>query len=118
MITLSTGRHAESGLTRRSWLGLLATPWLGHRTRSASGAAGEGAARTAGFGRAKSVLLVYTSGGQSQLDLWDPKPLAPREVRGEFDSIATSVPGTFLGEHLPQVARLADRFALIRSMSH
>jgi hypothetical protein len=118
VITLSTGRHSAAGLTRRGWLGLLATQLLGRSTRSAWGAAGEGVTRAAGFGRAKSVLLVYTSGGQSQLDLWDPKPLAPREVRGEFESIATSVPGTFLGEHLPQVARLADRFSLIRSMSH
>lgn len=71
-----------------------------------------------GFGRARSVILVYASGGQSQLEMWDPKPDAPLEVRGEFDAIPTAVPGTFLGEHLPHLARLADRYAIVRSVSH
>ena len=71
-----------------------------------------------GFGRAKSVLLVYTSGGQSQLEMWDPKPLAPLQIRGEFGTIATSVPGTILGEHLPRVAQLAHKYCIVRSMSH
>jgi hypothetical protein len=71
-----------------------------------------------GFGRAKSVILVYTNGGQSQLDTWDPKPDAPAEIRGEFEAIRTAVPGTLLAEHFPKLARLADRFTIIRSMSH
>lgn len=71
-----------------------------------------------GFGRAKSVVLVYCNGGQSQLEMWDPKPGAPLEVRGEFGSIATAVPGVRFGEHLPRLARLADRFTLVRSVSH
>src|SRR3954471_15410617 len=71
-----------------------------------------------GFGRARSVILVYANGGQSQLETWDPKPDAPREVRGEFGAIATAVPGTFLGEHLPRMARLADRYTIVRSVSH
>ena len=68
--------------------------------------------------RAKSVIVVFASGGQSQLEMWDPKPQAPREVRGEFGHISTAVPGTILGEHLPHLATLADKYALIRSMSH
>jgi hypothetical protein len=71
-----------------------------------------------GFGRARSVVLIYANGGQSQLETWDPKPDAPREVRGEFGAIATAVPGTFLGEHLPRLARLADRYTIVRSVSH
>lgn len=71
-----------------------------------------------GFGRAKSVIVVFTSGGQSQIDTWDPKPEAPAEVRGVFQPIASSVPGTFLCEHLPRVAALADRYTLVRTMSH
>jgi hypothetical protein len=71
-----------------------------------------------GFGRARSVILVYASGGQSQLEMWDPKPEAPLEVRGEFVAIPTAVPGTFLGEHTPRLARLADRYAIVRSVSH
>ena len=68
--------------------------------------------------RAKSVIVVFASGGQSQLEMWDPKPEAPAEVRGEFRPIATSVPGTLLTEHLPEMARLADKYTLIRTMSH
>ncbi len=71
-----------------------------------------------GFGRAKSVLLVYANGGQSQLETWDPKPDAPREVRGEFGAIASAVPGVFLGEHLPRLARLTNRVTIVRSLSH
>ena len=60
--------------------------------------------------RAKSVLVVFTSGGQSQLDTWDPKPDAPAEVRGAFGTIPTALPGLRFCEHLPRLAKLADRF--------
>src|SRR5437879_5149696 len=46
-----------------------------------------------GFGRARSVILLYLHGAPSQIDLWDPKPDAPSSIRGEFRPIATSVPG-------------------------
>lgn len=72
----------------------------------------------AGFARAKSVLVIFASGGQSQLETWDPKPDAPAEIRGEFASIATAVPGTRICEHLPRVARLAKRYTIVRTMSH
>lgn len=75
-------------------------------------------AKPPGFGRAKSVIVLYASGGQSQLDTWDPKPDAPEAIRGEFNSIATSVPGVRICEHLPRVARLADRYTIVRSLSH
>lgn len=71
-----------------------------------------------GVRRVRSVVVVFTSGGQSQLEMWDPKPEAPLEIRGEFRAIPTSVPGTLLGEHMPRLAALAHRFTLIRSMSH
>jgi Protein of unknown function (DUF1501) len=71
-----------------------------------------------GFGRAKSVLVVIASGGQSQLETWDPRPDAPASVRGDFGTIETSVPGTFLCEHLPRLAKLAHRYAIVKSMSH
>ncbi|MCO6455956.1 MAG: DUF1501 domain-containing protein [Pirellulaceae bacterium] len=71
-----------------------------------------------GFGRAKSVIVLYASGGQSQLDTWDPKPAAPDHVRGEFAAASTAVPGLAFCEHLPRVARLADRLTVIRSLSH
>jgi Protein of unknown function (DUF1501) len=94
-------------------LGSLLWPISGIRA-----AAGNRGAAAPGFGRAKSVILVYTNGGQSQLDTWDPKPDAPAEVRGEFAAVQTAVPGTLLSEHFPRLARLADRFTIIRSMSH
>lgn len=71
-----------------------------------------------GFGRAKSVILVFASGGQSQLDMWDPKPAAPLEIRGAFDSIATSISGVHFCEHMPQIASIADRLCIVRNMSH
>src|SRR5688572_11870926 len=61
-------------------------------------------AASPGFGRAKSVILVYCCGGQSQFETWDPKPDAPDVVRGAFEAVPTAVPGTFIGEHLPRIA--------------
>ena len=57
--------------------------------------------------RAKGVILLMLQGGMSHLESWDPKPNAPAEVRGEFGSIATSVPGLRVGEYLPHLARQA-----------
>jgi hypothetical protein len=104
-------------LDRREWLrvgglaglGLLAGP---RRLPAAAPQA------PPGFGKAKSVLLVFTGGGQSQLDTWDPKPDAPEEIRGAFRPIATSVPGTFVCEHVPRLAALAHLYTVVRSVSH
>lgn len=71
-----------------------------------------------GFGKAKSVLIVLLSGGPSQLDTLDPKPDAPAEVRGEFTPISTTIPGVAVCEHLPQLARLTDRWAIVRTLAH
>lgn len=68
--------------------------------------------------RAKSVVVIFTSGGQSQLESWDPKPDAPEEIRGIFGTIPTSVPGYRVCEHLPRLAKLAHRYAVVRSMTH
>jgi uncharacterized protein (DUF1501 family) len=72
-------------------------------------------ARTRGKDR-KAVILIWLSGGPSQLDTWDPKPDAPVEVRGPFRSIATKVPGVRICEHLPLQASLMDHLALVRSV--
>ncbi len=71
-----------------------------------------------GAGKARSVILLYLFGGPPLQDTFDPKPNAPQEVRGEFGSVATSVPGVHFTEHLPQMARWMDRSALIRSATH
>jgi hypothetical protein len=77
-----------------------------------------GGAATVGTGRAKSVLLVLLSGGPSQLDMWDPKPHAPAEVRGEFSPIGTTIPGEPICEHMPMLAGQADRWAIVRTLAH
>ncbi|MEW4566496.1 DUF1501 domain-containing protein [Tautonia sp. JC769] len=71
-----------------------------------------------GWGKAKSVILVYLQGGPSHLDLWDPKDDAPEKVRSAFKSIPTNVPGINVTEILPQMAQIADKYTFIRSMSY
>lgn len=68
--------------------------------------------------RAKSCVFIFLFGGPSQIDLWDPKPSAPREIRGEFLPIRTNVSGIQIGEHLPRIARQMDKLCLVRSMTH
>src|SRR5262249_58185708 len=68
--------------------------------------------------RDKSCIFIYQYGGLSQLDSWDPKPGAPEELRGPYKPIPTAVPGFRLRQFMPQLARRADKFAVIRSMSH
>jgi hypothetical protein len=66
----------------------------------------------------RSCILIFYYGGPSQLDTFDMKPNAPAEVRGEFRPIATSVPGIQICEHLPRMARLMHKVALVRSVHH
>src|SRR5262245_17356015 len=77
---------------------------------AARGAPGEGGP---GFGRARACVLVYLFGGPSHLDMWDPKPDAPADVRGEFRSIATAAPGVRVCEHLPRLAATARSYCLL-----
>jgi hypothetical protein len=66
----------------------------------------------------RSILLLWLWGGPSHMETFDLKPEAPAEFRGEFRPIRTNVPGIAICEHLPQLARAADKFALIRSCHH
>jgi hypothetical protein len=66
----------------------------------------------------RSCIFIFFYGGPSHIDTFDPKPDAPAEVRGEFRTIPTSVPGLRLSEHLPRLACRAHKFALIRSVHH
>jgi len=68
--------------------------------------------------RAKSCIFIYQYGGLSQLDSWDPKPDAPGELRGPYKPIATNVPGFRVGELMPELAKRADKYAVIRSLNH
>ncbi len=71
-----------------------------------------------GFGKAKSVILVYLQGGPSHLDLWDPKENVPDNVRSVFKPIDTKLPGVQFTELLPKLAQVNDKFTMIRSMSY
>src|SRR6266550_3857018 len=71
-----------------------------------------------GFGRAKSVILIFLQGGPSHIDIWDPKPDAPADVRGEFKPIKTKVDGIQVSETMPMMADQLDKVTMIRSMSY
>lgn len=121
------GRNVRlgGGLTRREALrvgglgfpGLLWSDWLRARATAANPThTGSKAPRS--FGKARACILIFNYGGPSHLDTWDLKPDAPPEIRGEFKPIATRVPGISITEHLPRLAALADRYAILRSVSH
>lgn len=114
-----------TGPTRREWLrleGWHLAAWAAGARRSATAAAtgtSNAASRTSTqLGRAKSVIFLVVGGGQSQLETWDPKPQAPAEIRGQFGTIPTTLPGVRLCEHLPRLARLTRHYAIVRSMTH
>src|SRR5262245_44080284 len=66
----------------------------------------------------KSVILVWLAGGPSHIDMYDLKPNAPAEIRGEFKQIATNVPGIQISEHLPRQASIFDKLSVVRSAYH
>ncbi|MCA9119308.1 MAG: DUF1501 domain-containing protein [Planctomycetaceae bacterium] len=72
----------------------------------------------AGWGKAKSVIMVYLQGGPSHLDLWDPKENVPDNVKSVFGNISTKLPGVQYTENLPKLAQINDKFTMIRSMSY
>ncbi|MEX0728768.1 MAG: DUF1501 domain-containing protein [Planctomycetaceae bacterium] len=75
------------------------------------------AANTSGStGKAKSTIFIYLSGGPSQIDIWDMKPQAPREYRGDFQPAQTSAPGVTLCEYLPMLSQQAHHLALVNSL--
>ena len=71
-----------------------------------------------GWGKAKSVVLIYLQGGPSHLDLWDPKPDAPDNVKSIFQPIDTKLPGVQFTEILPKLAQINDKFTMIRSLGY
>lgn len=103
-------------LSRRRLLQIGGLGGLGLHLAQGLRAAESGAAQ--GKPPIRSCILVFYYGGPSQLETWDPKPEAPREARGEFGAIETSVPGLRIGEHLPHCAKVMHHMALVRSMRH
>jgi hypothetical protein len=117
------GKDTCDGVTRRELirvggataLGLSLESMLRAEESRAKGARVEGGP---GFGKAKSVILVYLQGGPSHLDLWDPKTDVPDNVRSVFKPIDTKLAGVQFTELLPNLALVNDKFTMIRSMSY
>lgn len=68
--------------------------------------------------KAESCILIFLQGGPSTIDMWDMKPEAPSEIRGPYKPIKTNVPGIEICEHCPTTAKVADKYAILRSHSH
>ncbi len=108
---LRIGGSAMMGLTLGSLLKL--------RASAAEPAAAAAAVKGGpGWGKAKSVVMVYLQGGPSHLDLWDPKENLPEKIRGPFKNIPTKIPGVNFTEILPRLAQLNDKLTMVRSMSY
>lgn len=109
--------HPLATVDRRNILriGALGVSGLALPQLLAGSARGDASQRPA---RAKACILFYLEGGPSHIDLWDLKPHAPDEVRGDFRPIASSLTGEPVCEHLPLLARRMHQFALIRSVHH
>lgn len=101
---------------RRSFLraGLLGTAGIG----LADLLRAESRAGTPTASRPPSVIILWMRGGPSHIDMWDPKPEAPAEYRGEFGTQSTKVPGILLSDMLPLCGRIQDRWSIVRSLHH
>ena len=99
------------GVSRRSFLRIGALAGLGGSLDLGTLLQAKSTAKTH-----KSAIIIYLSGGLSHQDTFDPKPKAPVEIRGEFKSLSTSVPGVAFTEKVPLLARNMDKMALIRSL--
>ncbi len=110
------------GATRRDVIRIGGSAMLGltlnNLFRAQAAAAEAGTTGGPGWGKAKSVILVYLQGGPSHLDLWDPKENVPANVKSDFKAISTKIPGIQFTELLPKLATVNDKFTMIRSMSY
>src|SRR5206468_934256 len=112
-------RHAV-GITRRELLQVGYSGLLGLGLPSLLARRAEAVERTSRSAarRQRSVILIFLTGAPSHLDMFDLKPDAPAEVRGEFKPIASRTVGLRICEHLPRLATRSDKYAVVRSMTH
>src|SRR5215475_10912425 len=113
----------QLGVTRRDILrvggsGLLGLGLGTMLELKAASARGAEVSRGPGWGKAKSIIMLYLQGGPSHLDLWDPKENVPDNVKSAFKPIDTKVPGIQVTEILPRLSQITDKFTFIRSMSY
>src|SRR5207244_12593126 len=117
-----SGKDRCDGITRRELLRVGGSAVFGISLANILGlqhaSAGDSVHGGPGFGKAKSVILLYLQGGPSHLDLWDPKDNVPDNVRSVFKAIPTKTPGVNVTEVLPKFAQVTDKATLIRSMSY
>src|SRR5436853_4376444 len=119
------GQDTCDGITRRELLRVGGSAMLGISLANILGLQKAAADQKAppmsaspGFGKAKSVILLYLQGGPSHLDLWDPKDNVPDNVRSVFKAVPTKLPGCKFTEIMPKFAQVNDKVTLIRSMSY
>lgn len=111
----------ELGVTRRDVLRIGGSGMLGMSLGTMlnlKAQAEDGKSTRPGWGKAKSIILLYLQGGPSHLDLWDPKENVPDNVKSVFKPISTKIPGVKFTENLPLLSQLNDRFTMIRSLSY
>ncbi len=121
-IPQKAGRLCDGSLTRRDWLQIGSCSLLGltlpnlFRNEARGNAPSNAGGR--GWNKTKSVIFIFLQGGPPHLDLWDPKPDAPENIRGPFKKIQSNVSGIELSETQPKLAKCADKYTLIRSVSY
>src|SRR5262245_6114500 len=120
MLTILGSAHRRAGklcdgISRRNFLTVggfaLGGLSLSSMMRAGEAAAAEGTPSLATGHQHKAIINIYLPGGPSHMDMWDLKPEAPREIRGEFSPIKTNVPGMEICELFPELAKVADKFA-------
>ena len=108
-----------SGLTRRDLLHIgAAGAFAPDLSQALQLEAAEPPGSDAPPARAKAAIFVFLFGSPPQHETFDPKPEAAAEIQGEMQAIPTSLPGLHIGEGLPQIAQVADRLTVVRSMTH
>src|SRR5689334_19484391 len=115
MFDLFTGRSRScDGVSRRAFLRVGGLAALGLSLPAFLRLQRAAASESSTGGKARNCILLWMQGGPSHHDTFDPKPDAPAEVRGEFNTIPTTLPGVRIAEHLPSLARQTDKFSIIR----
>jgi hypothetical protein len=118
MIQIRSKLASNSGVSRREILRIGGLGALGVGLADAMRLQASPSSRSNHFGKAKACILLFPYGSPPQHETFDPKPDAPAEIQGEIKAIRSNVPGSLVGELLPQVAQIMDRICVVRSVTH